>query len=150
MSLRWAPAATCWPMPALSPTWKSAAPLSRSFVLGANGGVLKMRIKRLLGSRDDMAGSPLAAFVVLGVAAVLAGSYFVAISRAQSQSRPARDRDRRRGGADGRRQHIAGRGNGPRQSRHGAERRLQTWLEQDARWIITDREAQAFRQLTNR
>jgi TonB family protein len=56
------------------------------FVLGANGGVLKMRIKRILGSKRDAEGSPAAALVALGMIVAVAGSYFVAVSRAQSQA----------------------------------------------------------------
>jgi TonB family protein len=56
------------------------------FVLGANGGVLKMRIKRILGSKRDAEGSPAAALVALAMIVAVAGSYFVAVSRAQAQA----------------------------------------------------------------
>jgi TonB family protein len=52
-------------------------------VLGANGGVLKMRIKRLLGLRVCSAGSQFAAFALLAVVVAVAGSYVVAVARAQ-------------------------------------------------------------------
>jgi TonB family protein len=57
------------------------------FVLGANGGVLKMRIKRILGSKRDAEGSPAAALVALAMIVAVAGSYFVAVSRAQAQAK---------------------------------------------------------------
>src|ERR1039458_33152 len=56
------------------------------FVLGANGGVLKMRIKRLLRGKPDVEGSPVAALVALAMILAVAGSYFVAVSRAQAQA----------------------------------------------------------------
>jgi TonB family protein len=56
------------------------------FVLGANGGVLKMRIQRILGAKRDAEGSPAAALVVLGLILALAGSYFAADSHAQARA----------------------------------------------------------------
>ena len=56
------------------------------FVLGANGGVLKMRIKRILGSKRETEGSPVAALVALGMILAVAGSYFAAVSHAQAQA----------------------------------------------------------------
>ena len=60
------------------------------FVLGANGGVLTMRIKRLLGCKENAAASQFAAFTVLAVALAVAGSYVVTAARAQSQSKAMR------------------------------------------------------------
>ena len=53
------------------------------FVLGANGGVLTMRIKRLLGCREDSAVSQMAAFMVLALIVIAAGSYVVTMARAE-------------------------------------------------------------------
>jgi TonB family protein len=52
--------------------------------LGANGGVLKMRIKRLLGCKEDAAVSQFAAFTVLALIVALAGSYGLTVARAES------------------------------------------------------------------
>jgi TonB family protein len=52
--------------------------------LGANGGVLKMRIKRLLGCKEDAAVSQFAAFTVLAILVVVAGSYGLTMARAES------------------------------------------------------------------
>jgi TonB family protein len=52
--------------------------------LGANGGVLKMRIKRLLGCKEDAAVSQFAAFTVLALIVIAAGSYVVTMARAES------------------------------------------------------------------
>jgi TonB family protein len=60
---------------------RSAMP---EFVLGANGGVLTMRIKRLLGCKEDAAVSQFAAFTVLAVIVALAGSYGLTVARAES------------------------------------------------------------------
>ena len=57
------------------------------FVLGANGGVLKMRIKRLLGSKEDVAGSPIAALALLTILVATVGGCVSMIARAES--RPA-------------------------------------------------------------
>jgi TonB family protein len=54
------------------------------FALGANGGVLKMRIKRLLGCKEDGAVSQFAAFTVLALAVALAGSYELTVARAEA------------------------------------------------------------------
>src|ERR1019366_7952349 len=60
------------------------------FVLGANGGVLTMRIKRLLGCKENTAASQLAAFTVLAAVFAVAGSYVVTTARAQTKApRPA-------------------------------------------------------------
>jgi TonB family protein len=56
---------------------------SPEFVLGANGGVLTMRIKRLLGCREDSAVSQMAAFMVLALIVIAAGSYLVTVARAE-------------------------------------------------------------------
>jgi TonB family protein len=53
------------------------------FVLGANGGVLTMRIKRLLGCREDSAVSQFAAFMVLALIVIAAGSYGLTVARAE-------------------------------------------------------------------
>jgi|GEM_PF-1033595 len=57
---------------------------SPEFALGANGGVLKMRIKRLLGCKEDAAVSQFAAFMVLALVVALAGSYVVTVARAEA------------------------------------------------------------------
>ena len=57
---------------------------SPEFALGANGGVLKMRIKRLLGCKEDSAVSQFAAFTVLALIVALAGSYGLMVARAES------------------------------------------------------------------
>ncbi len=122
------------------------------FVLGANGGVLKMRIKRLLGSKEDVAGSPYAAFVVLGLAAALAGSYFVAVSHAQAQAAQAETASAAEiasaatpSGAVRVTQEGTAAAN-PEQALHGV---YKSWLEQDVLWIITPEERDAFLKLTN-
>jgi len=53
------------------------------FVLGANGGVLTMRIRRLLGCKDDSAVSQFAAYAVLAIFVVAAGSYVATMARAE-------------------------------------------------------------------
>jgi TonB family protein len=59
------------------------------FVLGANGGVLTMRIKRLLGCKENAAASQFAAFSLLALVMAVAGSYVVTAARAQSKATQA-------------------------------------------------------------
>jgi TonB family protein len=115
------------------------------FVLGANGGVLKMRIKRLLRGKPDVEGSPVAALVALLMIVALAGSYFVAASRAQAQhtesngpTLPAASVSVSQEGATA----VAN----PASALPAVYR---NWLEQDVRWIITPQEHGAFLRLTN-
>jgi TonB family protein len=57
------------------------------FVLGANGGVLSMRIKRLLGYKEDAPASQFAALALLVLMIAVAGSYVVSIAHA-AQPKP--------------------------------------------------------------
>ena len=136
------------------------------FVLGANGGVLKMRIQRILGSKRDAEGSPAAALVALGLILALAGSYFAAVSHAQAQSKAQTQtqpdtqaqsppqlppteiaRAALPAGIVSVSQEGTANPNAPATPPlHGV---YKTWLEQDVRWIVTDPEAQAFKQLTS-
>jgi len=65
---------------------------SPEFALGSNGGLLTMRIKRLLGRTEGSAVSQFAAFTVLALVVALAGSYVVTVARAEASaaSRAAR------------------------------------------------------------
>jgi len=122
------------------------------FVLGANGGVLKMRIKRILGSKRDAEGSPAGALVALGMIIAIAGSYFVVASRAQAQAREQATHTQvaeaavPAGIVSVSQEGTANPDGSAVQSLHGT---YKTWLEQDVRWIISGPEAQAFRQLAN-
>jgi TonB family protein len=121
------------------------------FVLGANGGVLKMRIKRILGSKRDAEGSPAAALVALAMIVAVAGSYFAAVSRAQAQAQAQAPHTEiaeaavPAGIVSVSQEGTANPGT-PAAQLHGV---YKAWLEQDVRWIITDPEAQAFQRLTN-
>ena len=56
------------------------------FVLGANGGVLKMRMKRLLGFREDVAASRFAALTLVALIIAVGGLYGITISRAEAKN----------------------------------------------------------------
>jgi TonB family protein len=60
--------------------------LSREVVLGANGGVLTMRIKRLLGYREEIASSNMAWVIVLAI--VIAGGGSIIGRFAVAESKP--------------------------------------------------------------
>jgi TonB family protein len=117
------------------------------FVLGANGGVLKMRIQRILGSKRDVEGSPVAALVALAMILAVAGSYFAAVSHAQAQaSRAIANSALPAGSVSVSQEGTANSGGPTAQPLHGI---YKAWLEEDVRWIITDNEAQQFKQLAN-
>jgi TonB family protein len=116
------------------------------FVLGANGGVLKMRIKRLLRGKPDVEGSPVAALVALAMILAVAGSYFVAASRAQAQAAREIASAALPAGVVSVSQEGATAVANPASTLPAVYR---NWLEQDVRWIITDPEAQAFKHLAN-
>jgi TonB family protein len=116
------------------------------FVLGANGGVLKMRIKRLLRGKPDVEGSPVAALVALAMILAVAGSYFVAASRAQAQAAREIASAALPAGVVSVSQEGATAVANPASTLPTVYR---NWLEQDVRWIITDPEAQAFKHLAN-
>jgi TonB family protein len=58
------------------------------FILGANGGVLKMRINRLLGCREDAAASQFAVLTLAALIIAVAGSYVATVARAQPKTAP--------------------------------------------------------------
>ena len=116
------------------------------FVLGANGGVLKMRIKRLLRGKPEVEGSPVAALVALAMILAVAGSYFVAASRAQAQATREIASAALPAGVVSVSQEGATAVANPASTLPTVYR---NWLEQDVRWTITDPEAQAFKHLAN-
>ena len=132
------------------------------FVLGANGGVLTMRIKRLLGRGENAAVSQVAALVVLAVIVGGVGSYWATVAHAQKQRAHAAvalpDEPTESTQSN---QLLALNGiqtlplHPAQQAAVGdADAPLprgvyKTWLEQDVRWIISDEEAQAYQRLNN-
>jgi TonB family protein len=125
------------------------------FVLGANGGVLTMRIKRLLGRNDSAPASQFAALALLALMLAVAGSYVATMARAESkaaphaaasltppmhaiplaQAQPARDANPQPLAAPN-----------PEQPVHGV---YKSWLNEDVVYIITPEERVAFLNLTN-
>jgi TonB family protein len=62
---------------------------SQEMALGANGGVLTMRIRRLLGLRADTVASQAAAWTLLAVVIAVAGSYVVTAARGEAKATQA-------------------------------------------------------------
>lgn len=109
--------------------------------LGANGGVLTMRIKRLLGYRESSVVSQGAAFTLLAAAIVMPGMYMVTAARAQqgklvpavlvrsqteetaAQAAPAQS---------------------ARAEEEGLRASYKAWLDEDVLWIIAPAERHAF------
>jgi TonB family protein len=117
------------------------------FVLGANGGVLAMRIKRLIGTKEDVAGSPMAALVVLAVVVVFAGSYFVAVARAQANKpQAALSSGVAAVPTISPAQESASEGSS---SGHTLQAIYRGWVSEDVVWIIAPEEKAAFLVLTN-
>jgi GWxTD domain-containing protein len=100
---------------------RAAVPM---MALGANGGVLIMRIRRLLGIKESPAVSKLAASTLLAVVFVATGLCVGTAARAASQQ-----------GA------VSG------ISSQGSLTKYQKWLDEDVVWIIDRRERSAFLRL---
>ena len=96
--------------------------------LGANGGVLTMRIRRLLGQKKSLVVSRLAASTLLA-AVVAAGLCVVTVVRAQAEA------------------------NSQQANSVAASQDLppmyQQWVDEDVRWIITPQERAAYLKLTS-
>lgn len=144
------------------------------FVLGANGGVLTMRIKRLLGCREDAEASQFVAFTLLAVMIAVAGSYAVTAARAEIHSAKLAARlhdepiistpgsqllalnsvpgffqlastaQQQAGSASGQVEPVDG--GASTMALHGV---YKAWLEQDVSYIITPEERDAFLKLSN-
>jgi TonB family protein len=136
------------------------------FVLGANGGVLTMRIKRLLGCGGASISSQLAAGMVLAILMAVAGSYGLTAARAEvnALSRAARAASPMELEAATPLntlialpavrqlkamllQPAAANSGTVVTNRNGTV--YTTWLNQDVLWIITPQERAAFLNLTN-
>jgi TonB family protein len=114
------------------------------FVLGANGGVLTMRIKRLLGCAED-APSQFGALTLLAVVLTVMGSYAVSVAKAQPKpdaatsvsaiQQPPAQGDAQTGSVESQRQAM--------------KPQYKTWLNQDVVYIITPEERAAYLKLTN-
>ena len=102
--------------------------------LGANGGVLTMRIKRLLGYEENPAVSRLASLALLAVIVLAGGLWIGAIAHAQSETA-----------------HINPllKQSPEVHTRSALATEYQNWLDQDVVWIITPQESEAFSHLTN-
>ena len=131
------------------------------FVLGANGGVLTMRIKRILGCKENAAASQCAAFTVLAVVLAVAGSYAVTAARAQAAAKAAnaivstpvggggQDASAGIGTPDAARRTIAQSLTSKTYVANDDGTVYSRWLNQDVAWIITDQERATFLGLTN-
>jgi GWxTD domain-containing protein len=92
--------------------------------LGANGGVLAMRIRRLLGYRETPVVPRLAAISLLATVFVAVGLCVGTVARAASQQAAT-------------------------ENTQGLPTKYQQWLDEDVVWIITPEERAAFSQLNH-
>ena len=135
---------------------------SSEVVLGANGGVLTMRIRRLLGYRESAAGAQVAAAVLL--ATFIATGAMLIGAAARAQSGPATESSQGvPGAATIAPPETAARPDPLKRRLSDTERIVQnktmefdahgglykTWLDQDVVWIITPEEREAFKHLAN-
>ena len=141
--------------------------LTAAIVLGANGGVLKMRIKRLLGGSEGPAVS-MPAVVALALAVTIGmGAYLGEVAYAQRQAavrmtavpligtqaramlQQATGESFVQSGAAPGLAANEGMPQSPDDGTPAARGIYKAWVEQDVRWIITDPERAAFLQLKN-
>jgi TonB family protein len=132
--------------------------------LGANGGILTMRIKRLLGSKESAAAPQLVALTLLGI--VIAATSVCVTTAARAQNNPTRlqqsqynppvvtiaTKDNRgseplvnNAPASAPRPHAAD----ETPSAPAVGPQYQAWLDQDVRWFISPQERATFLQLTS-
>jgi GWxTD domain-containing protein len=90
--------------------------------LGANGGALAMRIRRLLGCKEVPAASRLAAIPLLAAVVVVTGLCIGTVARAASQQAAT-------------------------EATQNLPAKYQQWLNEDVVWIVTPEEKAAFSQL---
>jgi TonB family protein len=128
-----------------------------AMVLGANGGVLTMRIKRLLGLKESAAGSRGAAIALLAAMAVGTGMYVGSVARAERSNAArsvAQTAERQDGGAVATAPDPLTRtlSDGERQKSSALDTRgalYKSWLDEDVLWIITPEERATFLRLSN-
>jgi GWxTD domain-containing protein len=133
-----------------------------AIALGANGGMLTMRIKRLLRSNENVAAPQLVALTLLGIVIVATGVCVTTSGRAQNNStrlqRPQYD-PRAVNIAEDMREPLVNQVPAPSSSPQAAKEtpsspaiapQYQAWLDQDVRWLISPQERAAFFQLTSK
>ena len=138
---------------------RSALP---AIALGANGGILTMRIKRLLGCKESVAAPQLVALTLLGIVIVATGVCVTTTGRAQRNStrlqRPQYDPRAVNIAAEDIREPLVNQVPAPSTSPRAAREtpsspalapQYQAWLDQDVRWLILPQERAAFFQLSN-
>jgi TonB family protein len=140
---------------------RSALP---AIALGANGGILTMRIKRLLGSKESAAAPQLVALALLGIVIAATGICVTTAARAQNNPTQFQQPHYNPPAATTATEDIRGPEQlvnnvpapAPRpqaadgtQSSPAIAPQYQAWLDQDVRWLISPQERAAFLQLTS-
>jgi GWxTD domain-containing protein len=138
---------------------RSALP---AIALGANGGILTMRIKRLLGCKESVAAPQLVALTLLGIVIVATGVCVTTTGGAQNNStglqRPQYDPRAVDIAAEDIREPLVNQVPAPSSSPRSAKEtpsspaiapQYQAWLDEDVRWLISPQERAAFFQLTS-
>jgi TonB family protein len=125
---------------------RSALP---AIALGANGGILTMRIKRLLGSKESAAAPQLVALTLLGL--VIAATGICVTTAARAQNNPTLLQQSQY-------ESLVNNGSAPASrpqavtetpSSAAIAAQYQAWLDQDVRWLVSPQERAAFLQLTS-
>jgi GWxTD domain-containing protein len=140
---------------------RSALP---AIALGANGGLLIMRIKRLLGSKESVAAPQLVALTLLGIVIVATGVCVSTAGRAQNNPRQLQQSQynphavaiatEETRGPEPLANEVPALASSPRAANETPNSpaiapQYQAWLDQDVRWLITPQERAAFFQLAN-
>jgi TonB family protein len=125
---------------------RSALP---AIALGANGGILTMRIKRLLGFKESAAAPQLVALTLLGLVIIATGICVTTAARAQNNPTQLQQSQY---------EHLVNNGSAPATrpqavtetpSSAASAALYQAWLDQDVRWLVSPQERTAFLQLTS-
>jgi GWxTD domain-containing protein len=101
-----------------------------AMALGANGGVLAMRIRRLLGSKEVPAISQTAAITLLAITLCAVGFTIASVARAQAAAGQTQTKESDTNSS-------------------ALKDAYRQWVDQDVRWIIMPEERAAFLGLTN-
>jgi GWxTD domain-containing protein len=140
---------------------RSALPAT---ALGANGGILTMRIKRLLGYKESIAAPQVVALTLLGIVIAATGVCVTTAARAQSNPTqlqqpqhsqlavviPTEDtRSLKPLETEGSVPVSSPRAANETSSSQALAPQYQAWLDEDVRWLIMPQERAAFFQLTS-
>jgi GWxTD domain-containing protein len=123
---------------------RSALP---TIALGANGGILTMRIKRLLGCKESAAAPQLVALTLLGIVITATCVCITTAARAQNAPKAASAAEPLVVEVPAHAPSLQAANETPRSPAMAPQ--YQAWLDQDVRWLISPQERAVFFQLSS-